>query len=351
MRATITTCCLATLLATLVVPIIRANDADAQFDRALEDYRARQAQKLADRYAEPLRSALDFRTTMREFQTETDLDSAAAPLFFSTYTELNFEDPPPAPPAEDMSGDVSVEELAKQTQNPLADLISLPFQNNTNFEVGYEGRVQNVMNIQPIVPINLNEEWILISRAILPVIYQPAMLPGQSDEFGLGDLQYTGWFSPTGSSSFTWGVGPVLRFPTATDSALGSDKWSAGPSLVVVTMPGKWVIGGIVQNVWSYCGDSDTNNVNEMLIQAVVNYNIKDGWYLTSAPIITANWDADSSNRWTVPLGGGFGKVFHFGERPVNISLQGYYNVEKPELAGDWTLRFQVQLLFPKGKK
>ena len=150
-------------------------------------------------------------------------------------------------PAED-----EIAELAKATQNPVADLISLPFQNNTYFQLGEHGRAANILNIQPVVPIDINDKWLLITRTILPVTYRPALFRGDSDEFGLGDLQFTAFFSPKGDSSFIWGVGPVLRFPTATDDSLGSEKWSAGPSFVALTMQGPWVAGGLVQNVWSY---------------------------------------------------------------------------------------------------
>ncbi|MDX2513388.1 MAG: hypothetical protein QNK25_15180, partial [Desulfobacterales bacterium] len=137
--------------------------------------------------------------------------------------------------------------------------------------------------------------------------------------------------------------------PTATDSRLGSEKWGAGPAAVGLTMQGPWVVGALVQNIWSFAGDSDRNDVNQMLVQYFVNYNLPNGWYLTSSPIITANWEADSDNTWTIPIGGGFGRLFRIGKLPVNTQIQAFYNVEKPDVLGpDWTLRFQVQFLLPK---
>ena len=147
------------------------------------------------------------------------------------------------------------------------------------------------------------------------------------------------------------GVGPALVFPTASDDVLGSEKWSAGPAFVGLTMKGKWVVGGVTQQVWSYAGDDDREDVSAFLFQYFVNYNIPDGggWYITSSPIITANWAADDSDdEWTIPVGGGVGRVFRIGDQPVNVSLQGFYNVEKPDVVGDWTIRFQFQLLFPR---
>lgn len=236
--------------------------------------------------------------------------------------------------------------LAKTAQNPIGNMISLPFQNNMNLGVGPDDRVQNVLNIQPVIPFAVGEDWTLITRSILPVISQPA--PGDSRTDGISDLNITGFFSPRSPGDIIWGVGPVLSFPTASDDLLGSEKYSAGVSAVALTMPGPWVIGGLASNLWSYAGDDDREDVNTFLFQYFINYNFSSGWYLTSAPIITADWEAASSDRWTVPLGGGLGKVVRFGKQPVNINSQIYYNIEKPKGGPDWQLRFQVQLMFPK---
>lgn len=239
-------------------------------------------------------------------------------------------------------------ELAKKTQNPVSDLISLPFQNNTNFNFGPEDKTQNILNIQPVIPIGLNEQWNLITRTIAPVIYQPETLPGTDSEFGLGDVNFTAFFSPAKPAKLLWGAGPILVLPTATDERLGSEKWSIGPSAVALTMSPPWVIGALVSNVWSVAGEDDRSHVNQFLLQYFVNYNLPGGWYLTTSPIITANWNADSDNTWTVPLGGGAGKIFRIGKQPMNAQVQGFYNVEKPEFGADWTLRVQFQFLFPK---
>lgn len=240
----------------------------------------------------------------------------------------------------------SGEDLAKQAQNPVGALISLPFQNNTTFNVGPRDRTQNVLNIQPVWPLSISKRWNLITRTIVPIISQPA--PGTDRTNGLGDVNFTGFISPREPGKIIWGAGPIFVFPTATDEVLGTDKWSVGPSVVVLTMPGPWVLGALVNNIWSVGGDSDAPDVNSMLFQYFINYNYPSGFYWTSAPIITANWEASSGNQWTVPFGGGAGKLFKIGKRPVNSSLQVFYNVEKPVSGGDWSLRFQVQLLFPK---
>jgi len=239
-------------------------------------------------------------------------------------------------------------DLAKQAQNPVANLISLPFQNNTNFGIGPDDDTQNILNIQPVWPITLNDNWNLITRTILPVVSQPDILTGgEGSTTGLGDTTFTAFLSPKDSGKLTWGVGPVFLFPTATDDVLGSDKWGAGASAVLLTMPGKWVIGSLFSNVWSFAGSGD-QDVNLFTWQYFINYNLPDKWYLTSAPIITANWEADSDNRWTVPFGGGIGKIFNIGKQPINGQIGAYYNVETPEFGPDWQLRLQFQFLFPK---
>ena len=164
----------------------------------------------------------------------------------------------------------------------------------------------------------------------------------------MGNINFTAFFSPADSGKVIWGVGPVAVFPTNTDDALGTDKWSLGPSAVFLTMPGPWVMGALVANVWSYAGSDDRGKVRFFFTQPFVNYNLPKGWYLTSSPIITANWEADSGQKWTVPVGGGFGKIFRIGPQPMNASIQGFYHADKPDVLDDWAMRVQLQFMFPK---
>jgi hypothetical protein len=240
-------------------------------------------------------------------------------------------------------------ELAKAAQNPVADMVSIPFQNNTNFNVGPDNRTGNTLNIQPVIPISLNKEWNLITRTIAPITYTPY----PEYQFGLGNIQSTGFLSPARPSKFIWGFGPVFQFPTHTDTYLGSDKWSAGPSAVGLFMDkgSPWVIGLLVQNIWSFAGPPTTRDnptVNQFLAQPFINYNLHDGWYLTFSPIITADWKAAGSDQWTVPLGGGFGKIFKIGRLPFNGQLSAFYNVVAPHNGPDWSIRAQLALLLPK---
>ena len=240
----------------------------------------------------------------------------------------------------------AAEDLAKMSQNPVANMISLPLQNNTTFNWGPQEKTRNVLNIQPVWPIEMTDDWNLITRTILPVISQPGVAPGQDRENGLGDTTFTAFVSPGNPGNLVWGAGPVVLIPTATDDRLGADAWGLGPSIVLLTMPGPWVIGSLFSQVWDISGDTD---IDLFSWQYFLNYNFPSGWYLTSAPIITRNGEADSGERWTVPLGGGAGKVFSIGRQPVNVNLQVYYNAEKPRIEGDWQVRFQWTFLFPQG--
>ncbi|MCA9451141.1 MAG: neuromedin U [Nitrospiraceae bacterium] len=239
--------------------------------------------------------------------------------------------------------------LAKQTQNPVADLISIPFQNNMNFGLEPNHRTQNVLNIQPVIPLNLTREWNLITRTIMPVIKQPDLRTTNDDTWGVGDINMSLFFSPAKSEGLIWGLGPIFQFPTATDEVLGSRKWAAGPTGVGLFVQGPWVVGLLANNIWSYAGNDDRKHVRQFLAQYFVNYNLPQGWYLTSSPIITANWEAEGKgNKWTVPVGGGVGKVFRIGKLPFNGNILAFSNVVRPDEGADWTLRIQLALLLPK---
>ncbi len=216
-----------------------------------------------------------------------------------------------------MGQDQGTNDLAKQAQNPVADLISLPFQNNTNFGIGPdEDEVQNILNIQPVIPFELNDNWNLITRTIIPVVSQPDFYTsGEGRVTGLGDITLSTFFSPSDSSKLIWGVGPMFLFPSATDGplggttenggeSLGSDKWGAGLSVVGLVMPGQWVVGSLVSNVWSFAGSGE-RDVNLFTWQYFINDNLPEGWYLTSAPIITANWEQTATMPGRSPSAAG----------------------------------------------
>jgi hypothetical protein len=254
-------------------------------------------------------------------------------------------------------------DLAKATQNPVASLISVPFQNNANFGIGPYNRTQDVLNVQPVIPVRLSEKWMLISRTIQPIVWQPATAANAGGQYGFGDMNPTLFLSPAKPGKLIWGFGPAIILPTATSTALGQGKLSFGPSAVALVQPGHWTIGALVNNVFSVAGSPHRPYVNQMLLQYFINYNLKKGWYLTSAPIITANWrskgsgeastgnDTTSGSVWTVPVGGGAGRIMRLGYQPVNLSVNFYGNAVHPPGASSWGMRIQIALLYPKRPK
>ena len=238
----------------------------------------------------------------------------------------------------------NVEELSKQAANPLADLISLPFQNNTNFGLGPYDRTNNILNIQPVVPF---ADGRIITRTIAPVVWIPEFDEESGlDTWGLSDMQFTAFYAPP-SDGLMWGVGAVVEVPTGGEKR-GSQKWSLGPSVVALYQPGDWTYGALVNNVWSVAGESGRQDVNKGLVNLFLVRQLGGGWYVNSAPIITVNWEAESDERWIVPLGAGAGKVAMFGKLPVNTQVGAYFNVVKPDFGPDWQLRVQVQVFLPK---
>ena len=246
------------------------------------------------------------------------------------------------------------EDLAAKTQNPVGAMYSLPFK--FTFDYGADNGEATFLNIQPVIPITVGN-WNLINRVIVPLIDTPGLVTGtpgipnpvQGDgATGLGDINYSVFVSPAEPGKVIWGVGPSLMMDTATDDQLGSGKWSTGPTAVVLIQPKPWTLGLLGRQLWSFAGDSDRKSVNQLLLEPFINYNLAKGWYLISDMIITANWYADSDNRWTIPLGGGVGKMFAIGSQKMNTKLEAYYNVEKPEGAPDWSLSWTLQFLFPR---
>lgn len=235
-------------------------------------------------------------------------------------------------------------ELAKQTQNPVAAMISVPIQENINLGSGPEKNVGNIINIQPVIPVPLTNEWNLINRIVLPVIYNPK----PEERFGLSDANISLFFSPVSKTGFIWGAGPVIQIPTATDKLLGSGKWAAGPTAVMVYMDGPWVFGALANNRWSFAGEGGRREYNQMLLQPFINYNLPGGWSLGTAPLMNADWKARSKDQWTVPVGGTVSKVFKLGPQMMSAAAGGYYNAVRPEYSPSWTLRFVLSFLFPE---
>lgn len=256
--------------------------------------------------------------------------------------------------AEEPAKAVDVKSLAKASQNPVAAMISVPIENNATFNNGPDDVYVDILNFKPVMPMGITENWNLINRAIVPIVYQDSGFKDQQgqdlgSQFGLGDMVYQGFISPKKPGKIIWGIGPELHFPTGMDRAT-TNQWSLGPAAVVLTMPGHWVIGALISNVWNIGnGYDDAPDVNALTAQYFINYNMEGGWYLTTSPVMTADWEADSGDQWTVPVGGGVGRVFKIGKQHVNMRLGAYYNVDAPDGNDDvWNLQFQCNFLFPK---
>lgn len=243
--------------------------------------------------------------------------------------------------------------LAKAAQNPIAALVSIPLQYNVNAGVGEFERRQSVLNIQPVVPFKLGEKANLVTRTIVPLTSVPI---GETEsEFGIGDVQWTGWYSPRAKGGLSYGIGAQVNLPLASnEEILGSGKVSAGPSAVLFYGTGNWTLGAVASNVWSFAstkGNSDREDVNFFFAQWFLNYNFGHGLALGTAPIITCDWEyetmGDDDDQCTFPLGLQISKVTFAGSQPINILLGYYENVYHPVNGADSQFRLQVNFMFP----
>lgn len=242
-----------------------------------------------------------------------------------------------------------VSDIAKKVQNPISDLISLPFEHTLNLDVGPDEEIQHIFNAAPIFPIKLSEGWLLVNRAIIPVIDMPLLALGVGDEFGLGDINYTPFLSPreAGGNTF-WGIGPSITFPTASEPILGTEKLLLGPSFLVMKESPPWSLGFLISNSWSVGGEEDRADVNAGFVQPWLYYNFPSGAYIFYEPVITVDWEAESDEQWTVPLGVGVGKIFTIGSQYMNMQITAFNNIERPTGTAEWSVRYQIQFLFPK---
>ena len=268
-------------------------------------------------------------------------------------TSTKTEDAPAYVKSSEKFTDAEALALAKKSQNPISNMRSFKFQNNTNLGIGSDDSTQNMMNIMPVLPFQLNDDILVISRTIIPVASQPSVLTpeGEGRVRGIADTSMQFFLSPMDTSSTggtVWGVGPAFVLPTATDDSLGNDKWAAGISGILLAQPGRWVYGGVASNVWSFAGSGD-RDTNLLTLQYFINYNFDDGWYALTSPIMTADWEADTDHRWTVPIGGGFGRLFKIGSQPVTAQISAYKNIITPDDYGpDWQVRAMMMWMFPR---
>jgi hypothetical protein len=244
------------------------------------------------------------------------------------------------------------EDLAKQLTNPVADLVSIPFQFNWAGGVGEDDAMRFILNIQPVVPFSISENWNLIGRFILPYISMPPLAPGDSTQSGTGDITLSAFFSPK-KGKVVWGVGPAFGIPTTTNPALGSGKWSVGPTFVVLKLSGPWTYGILANQLWSYADTSDVDraDVNQAYFQPFFTHTSKKAVTLGINSETIANWEADSSQTWTVPVNIFASKVTKLGPFPFSIQGGVGYYFESPDIGpSGWQLRMNFTVILPKGK-
>ena len=249
--------------------------------------------------------------------------------------------------AQDETAESDAAALAKQTSNPIAAMISLPLQFNFNFGLGEYNRFQSVTNFMPVLPFRVSDKVNAINRVIIPFILQPDVESETGSTYGVGNINYSVFFTPSKTGKFIWGVGPAMSIPTRSSENLGAPYLGIGPTIIGLVMAGNWTVGLTANNVWSYEG----GQLNSLFAQVFIVYTFKSAWFVQTMPTITANWNAPEGQQWSIPLGANVGKVVMLGKQPVKFIGGGGYFVARPDNGAKWQLFAQAVFLFPKKKK
>jgi hypothetical protein len=236
-------------------------------------------------------------------------------------------------------------DLAKTSQNPVANLTSFPLQFNYNTAGGLASKTALLLNVQPVMPLPINKEWLVIARTVIPYVNFP--MPDGTRATGIADIQEQVYFTPRNSGMFTWGAGPILSIPTATNDVTRTGQWALGPTAVGLITYERWVIGVLGNQLWRIGGVNFGPDVNQLTLQPFINFNIPPGWSITTSPLITSDWSAPEGQRWTLPVGIGVGKVTAIGRQAVSLGMQYYHNAMHPDVAGADQWRFVFALLYP----
>jgi hypothetical protein len=258
------------------------------------------------------------------------------------------------------------DQLAKQLNNPISSLISVPFQSNEDWGFGPTGKgYKYTLNIQPVIPISINKDWNLIVRTIVPIVSQHdlfyfANLPKDSplqpqnrSQDGLSDTLQSFFFSPKkpGPFGLIWGLGPALLYPTGTHPFLGTGTFSIGPTFVALKQEGPWTVGVLMNQIWSVAIEEHRSSLSQMFVQPFINYTTATHTTFGIDTETTADWNASSDNgKWTVPVIVTISQILKIGKQPISIGISGKYYADTPRYGPNWGARFIVTLLFPTGK-
>lgn len=244
------------------------------------------------------------------------------------------------------ASDDSYAELAKELQNPVANLISVPIQNNWDFGIGSTGAMRYLVNVQPVIPFSISHDWNLITRTIIPIIHAESPVPGGSDVGGLSDIVQSFFFSPKAPmGGWIMGGGPVFLYPSATDDRLGTQKWGAGPTAVFLRQDSGWTYGLLANHIWSFAGTQSRQDISATFLQPFVAYTTKTFTTFGFSSESIYDWQ---NNQWNVPLNFTANQLLKLGSQPVQFTLGFRYHAEKPQDQAEWGLRFAVTLLFPQ---
>ena len=275
--------------------------------------------------------------------------AAAAPIADQPilYRQLTLA-PAEAAEAAESGGADEMGDIAQKLNNPVSSLISVPLQNNFDFGGGPRDEgFQYRLNVQPVIPFALGDNWNLITRTIVPFITQEKRTGLDSSETGLGDSTLSLFFSPKkpGPGGLIWGAGPELYFPTATDDVLGAEKWGAGPTGLALWQKHGWTYGMLANHVWSFAGEDSRQDISSTFLQPFLSYQTKTHTTLGVNMESTYDWE---NEQWTVPLNFFVSQLMKMGKLPVSLQLGGRYYADKPSGGPDWGLRFTMTFVLPK---
>jgi len=246
------------------------------------------------------------------------------------------------------------EESESASQSATDSFFALPVE--LEVDSGAANGDATFLRIAPLWGSPSTNNWKVMHLNLLTIADAPGGVPGQPGNpdpvpgdhvLGVGDLTHASFFTPPSTGKTVWGFGAMVSIPIASDSNLGSGKWSAGPAFRFVYRSGPWNLGMFGGQIWSFAGSGNRGDISQLIVRGALRRELANDWYFVSAPVITVNWKSENQ-KWLLPLGGGIGKVIRIHSKPWALSLQGYYNVIKPDGAPNWSVRLSVITPLPR---